>query len=332
MATKIGINGFGRIGRLVFRAACQDPNFEIVAINDLTTPDMLAHLLKYDSVHRRFDGEVSHGDGKLKVNGKSIKIVAERDPAKLPWGELGVECVVESTGLFTSREAASKHLEAGAKRVIISAPAKNPDVTVVLGVNDDAIDPANHKILSNASCTTNCLGPIAKVLLDSFGIKRGMMTTIHAYTNDQHVQDLPHKDFRRARAAAVNMIPTTTGAARAIGEVLPQLKGKLDGMAVRVPVVNVSMVDLVVEVEKNTTVEEVNKAMKVAADGPLKGILQYVEEQLVSTDFMGDAHSSSFDAPSTMVMDGNLVKVISWYDNEWGYANRVVDLIRKLYP
>ena len=223
-------------------------------------------------------------------------------------------------------------LEAGAKRVIISAPAKNPDVTVVLGVNDDAIDPANHKILSNASCTTNCLGPIAKVLLDSFGIKRGMMTTIHAYTNDQHVQDLPHKDFRRARAAAVNMIPTTTGAARAIGEVLPQLKGKLDGMAVRVPVVNVSMVDLVVEVEKNTTVEEVNKAMKVAADGPLKGILQYVEEQLVSTDFMGDAHSSSFDAPSTMVMDGNLVKVISWYDNEWGYANRVVDLIRKLYP
>ena len=327
MTVKVGINGFGRIGRLVFRAALSNPNVEVVAVNDLTDANMLAHLLKYDSVHGTFSKEVKVDGDYLIVGGHKVKVIAERDPAKLGWGELGVEVVVESTGRFTKREDAAKHLEAGAKKVIISAPAKDEDITVVMGVNHEKYDPANHHVISNASCTTNCLAPFAKVLHDNFGIKRGMMTTIHSYTNDQQILDLPHKDYRRARAAAMNIIPTTTGAAKAVSLVLPELKGKLNGGAVRVPTPNVSLVDLVAELDKEVTVEEVNGALKAASEGDLKGILGYSEEPLVSSDYNGNIDSSTIDALSTMVMEGNMVKVISWYDNEAGYSNRVVDLI-----
>jgi len=329
MAIRVGINGFGRIGRLVFRAA-RGGDVEIVGINDLTDARTLAHLLKYDSVHGHYPGEVEALDDAIAVDGVRIPVSAERDPAKLPWGQLGAKLVIESTGIFADREGASKHLAAGAERVIISAPAKDPDVTIVLGVNDDAYDPAKHKIISNASCTTNCLGPIAKVLHDEFGITSGWMTTIHAYTNDQVILDFPHKDLRRARAAAISMIPTSTGAARAIGLVLPELKGKLDGYAMRVPTSDVSVVDLSVKLEKSTDVDAINAAMKKAADGPLRGILAYCNEPLVSVDFMGNPHSSILDALSTKVMDGNFAKVLSWYDNEWGYSCRVVDLARMI--
>ncbi|MED3549725.1 type I glyceraldehyde-3-phosphate dehydrogenase [Cytobacillus praedii] len=327
MAVKVGINGFGRIGRVVFRAALKNPNIEIVAVNDLTDANMLAHLLKYDSVHGTLNEDVSVDGDYLIVGGHKVKVIAERDPAQLGWGDLGVEVVIESTGRFTKREDAAKHLEAGAKKVIISAPATNEDITVVMGVNHESYDPANHHVISNASCTTNCLAPFAKVLNDKFGIKRGMMTTIHSYTNDQQILDLPHKDYRRARAAAENIIPTTTGAAKAVSLVLPELKGKLNGGAVRVPTPNVSLVDLVAELEKEVTAEEVNAAFKAAAEGELKGILAYSEEPLVSSDYNGDPASSTIDALSTMVMEGNMVKVISWYDNESGYSNRVIDLV-----
>ncbi len=327
MGVKVAINGFGRIGRLVFRAAFGDPDVEIVGINDITDAKTLAHLLKYDSVHGIFEAPVGHTEDSIVVDGREIKVTAIRDPAQLPWKELGVDVVIEATGLFRDRANASKHLQAGAKKVIITAPAKEPDITVVLGVNQEEYDPAKHNIISNASCTTNCLAPVAKVLDEKFGIVKGFMTTVHAYTNDQRILDLPHKDLRRARAAAMSMIPTTTGAAVAVGLVLPQLKGKLDGMAVRVPTPDVSLVDLVVQVEKETSVEEVNGALKAAAEGELKGILRYCDEPLVSIDFQGDAHSSIVDALSTNVM-GNMVKVLSWYDNEWGYSNRVYDLVK----
>lgn len=326
MTVKVGINGFGRIGRLVFRAAAQHPEIEVVAINDLTDADTNAHLLKYDSVHGIWDAEVKAADGAIEVNGKQVKVLAERDPANLPWGEMGVDIVVESTGLFTDANKAKAHREAGAKKVIISAPAKNEDITIVLGVNEDKYDPANHHIISNASCTTNCLAPFAKVLHDNFGIKKGLMTTVHAYTNDQRILDQAHKDLRRARAAGSSIIPTTTGAAKAVALVLPELKGKLNGFAMRVPTPNVSVVDLVAEVEKPTTVEEVNNALKQAAEGPLKNILGFSELPLVSIDYNGDPRSSIVDGLSTMVMEGNLVKVVSWYDNEWGYSNRVAEL------
>lgn len=325
---KVGINGFGRIGRNVFRAALNNPEVEIVAINDLTNVNTLAHLLKYDTTHGRLDATVEVGDGELIVNGKSVKVFAERDPGALPWSEYGVEIVVESTGIFTAKEKAEAHMKGGAKKVIISAPATNEDITIVMGVNEDKYDPANHHIISNASCTTNCLAPFAKVLNDKFGIVKGMMSTIHSYTNDQNVLDLPHKDLRRARAAAENIIPSTTGAAKAVSLVLPELKGKLNGMAFRVPTPNVSVTDLVVELSKNVTVEEVNAALKEAANGPLKGILNYSDEPLVSSDYNGDPASSTIDALSTMVVGDNLVKVVSWYDNEWGYSNRVVDLVK----
>jgi glyceraldehyde 3-phosphate dehydrogenase len=327
MTVKVGINGFGRIGRNVFRAALNNADMEIVAINDLTDAKMLAHLLKYDTVHGTLQQEVTVDGEYLVVGNQKVKVIAERDPAQLGWGELGVEVVVESTGRFTKREDAAKHLEAGAKKVIISAPADNEDITIVMGVNQDQYDPANHHVLSNASCTTNCLAPFAKVLNDEFGIKRGMMTTIHSYTNDQQILDLPHKDYRRARAAAENMIPTSTGAAKAVSLVLPELKGKLNGMAVRVPTPNVSIVDLVAELDKEVTADEVNSALKAAAEGPLKGILHYSELPLVSTDYNGSPASSSIDSLSTMVLEGNMVKVLSWYDNEVGYSSRVVDLI-----
>ena len=330
MAVKVGINGFGRIGRNVLRAALNNSNIDVVAVNDLTDANMLAHLLKYDSVHGKLNAEVSVNGNNLVVNGKEIIVKAERNPADLAWGDLGVEVVIESTGRFTKREDAAKHLEAGAKKVVISAPANNEDLTIVMGVNEEQYDPANHHVLSNASCTTNCLAPFAKVLHEKFGIKRGMMTTIHSYTNDQQILDLPHKDYRRARAAAENMIPTTTGAAKAVALVLPELKGKLNGMAVRVPTPNVSLVDLVAELDKEVTAEDVNAALKAAAEGELKGILQYSEEPLVSKDYNGDPHSSSVDGLSTMVMEGNLVKVVSWYDNEIGYSTRVVDLVEYL--
>jgi glyceraldehyde 3-phosphate dehydrogenase len=325
MSIQVGINGFGRIGRLVFRAA-QGTDLEFVGINDLTDAKTLAHLLKYDSVHGIYPGEVTAADGAIVVDGKRIPVSAERDPARLPWKQLGAQIVVESTGLFTDRESASKHLKAGAERVVISAPATEPDVTIVLGVNTGDYDPARHRIVSNASCTTNCLAPIAKVLHDEYGIEAGWMTTIHAYTNDQVILDFPHKDLRRARAAGQSMIPTTTGAARAIGLVMPELKGRLDGFAMRVPTADVSVVDLVVKLKKSTDAEAVNAAMKRAADGPLKGILQYCDEPLVSIDFLGNPHSSILDALNTKVMDGNFAKVLSWYDNEWGYSRRVVDL------
>ncbi|KYD08045.1 ArsJ-associated glyceraldehyde-3-phosphate dehydrogenase [Caldibacillus debilis] len=327
MAVKVAINGFGRIGRLVFRAALDNPELDIVAVNDLTDAKMLAHLLKYDSVHGTLDKEVTVDGDSFIVDGHRVKVLAERDPAQLPWKELGVDIVVESTGRFTKREDAAKHLEAGAKKVVISAPAKNEDITIVMGVNEEKYDPQNHHIISNASCTTNCLAPFAKVLHEKFGIKRGMMTTIHSYTNDQQILDLPHKDYRRARAAAESMIPTTTGAAKAVALVLPELKGKLNGMAVRVPTPNVSLVDLVAELEKEVTVEEVNKALKEAAEGELKGILAYSEEPLVSKDYNHTTVSSTIDALSTMVIEGTMVKVLSWYDNEYGYSCRVVDLV-----
>lgn len=327
MTVKVGINGFGRIGRNVFRAALNNPEMEIVAINDLTDANMLAHLLKYDTVHGTLQQDVTVDGQYLVVGNQKVKVIAERDPAQLGWGELGVEVVVESTGRFTKREDAAKHLEAGAKKVIISAPADNEDITIVMGVNEDKYDAANHHVLSNASCTTNCLAPFAKVLNDQFGIKRGLMNTIHSYTNDQQILDLPHKDYRRARAAAENMIPTSTGAAKAVALVLPELKGKLNGMAMRVPTPNVSVVDLVAELEKDVTAEEVNAALKAAAEGPLKGILDYSELPLVSSDYNGKTSSSTIDALSTMVLEGNMVKVLSWYDNEVGYSNRVVDLV-----
>jgi len=324
---KVGINGFGRIGRNVFRASLSNPNVEVVAVNDLTDAKMLAHLLQYDSVHGKLDQEVTVDGEYLVVGDHRVKVIAERDPAQLPWGELGVDVVVESTGRFTNRKDAAKHLEAGAKKVIISAPATDEDITIVMGVNEDKYDAANHHVISNASCTTNCLAPFAKVLNEKFGIKRGLMTTIHSYTNDQQILDLPHKDFRRARAAAENMIPTSTGAAKAVSLVLPELKGKLNGMAIRVPTPNVSVVDLVAELEKEVTVEEVNAAIKAAAEGELKGILDYNELPLVSSDYNHTTASSTVDGLSTMVLEGNMVKVLSWYDNEYGYSNRVVDLV-----
>lgn len=323
---KVGINGFGRIGRNVFRAALNNPEVQIVAVNDLTDVKTLAHLLKYDTTHGKLDATVEAGEGELIVNGVSIKVFAERDPGNLPWASVGAEIVVESTGIFTAKEKASLHLKGGAKKVIISAPATDEDITVVLGVNEDKYDPAAHTVISNASCTTNCLAPFAKVINDSFGIVKGMMTTVHSYTNDQSVLDLPHKDLRRARAAAENIIPSSTGAAKAIGLVLPELKGKLNGMAMRVPTPNVSVTDLVVELKTNVTVDEVNAALKAAAEGPLKGILNYSDEPLVSSDYNGDPASSTIDALSTMVVGDNMLKVVSWYDNEWGYSNRVVDL------
>ncbi|MFZ5626783.1 MAG: type I glyceraldehyde-3-phosphate dehydrogenase [Bacillota bacterium] len=326
MTVRVGINGFGRIGRNVFRAALNKPEIEIVAINDLTDAKTLAHLLKYDSVHGILNAEVQAGDGEIIVNGKAIKVYAEKDPANLPWGDLGVDIVVESTGRFTNREDAAKHLQAGAKKVIISAPAKNEDITIVMGVNQDKYDPANHHVVSNASCTTNCLAPFAKVIHEKFGIVRGLMTTVHSYTNDQQILDLPHKDLRRARAAAMSIIPTTTGAAKAVGLVLPELKGKLNGFAMRVPTPNVSVVDLVCELATEATADEINAALKAAAEGELKGILAYTEEPLVSRDFNGNSNSSIVDGLSTMVIDKKLAKIVSWYDNEWGYSCRVVDL------
>lgn len=323
---KVAINGFGRIGRNVFRAALDNPDLEVVAVNDLTDAEMLAHLLKYDSVHGTLDATVEAAEGGMLVDGKLVKVLAERDPANLPWKDLGVDIVVESTGRFTERSDAAKHIDAGAKKVIISAPAKNEDVTIVMGVNHEEYDAANHHVISNASCTTNCLAPFAKVLHENFGIKRGLMTTVHSYTNDQQILDLPHKDYRRARAAGMSIIPTTTGAAKAVSLVLPELKGKLNGFAMRVPTPNVSVVDLVVELDKEATAEEINATMKKAAEGELKGILAYSDEPLVSTDYNHDASSSTVDGLSTMVMEGNMVKVLSWYDNEWGYSNRVVDL------
>lgn len=328
MGIKVGINGFGRIGRLVFRAAIDRKanDIDFVAVNDLTSAKTLAHLLKYDSTFGIFDADIAYTDNSITVNGKTIKVLSEKDPANLPWKALGVKIVVESTGRFTDREGASKHITAGAEKVIISAPAKGEDLTVVLGVNEDKYDSAKHNILSNASCTTNCLGPVAKIILDEFGIERGMMTTIHSYTNDQVILDFPHKDLRRARAAGMSMIPTTTGAAKAIGLVLPELKGKLDGLAIRVPTPNVSLVDVVFQVKKETTKEAVNAALKNAAEGKMKNYLEFCELPLVSKDFNGNPKSSIVDGLSTMVI-GNMVKILSWYDNEWGYSNRTVDLI-----
>ncbi len=326
MAVRVGINGFGRIGRNVFRACLGETGLDIVAVNDITDAETLAHLLKYDSVHGTLDAKVSHADKALTVNGKGIQVLAERDPANLPWKDLGVDLVLECSGIFTARDKAAKHLTAGAKKVLISAPAKGADLTVCFGVNEKVYDPAKHHVVSNASCTTNCLAPIAKVLHETFGIKRGLMTTIHSYTNDQRILDLPHEDLRRARAAALSMIPTTTGAAKAVALVLPALEGKLDGMAVRVPTPNVSLVDLTAELDKKTTEAEINAAMKKAAEGPLKGVLEYCDEPLVSSDFNGTAFSSIFDAELTRVLDGNFVKVLSWYDNEWGFSNRMRDV------
>jgi glyceraldehyde 3-phosphate dehydrogenase len=329
MSARIGINGFGRIGRLVFRAA-RGKDVEIVGINDLTDAKTLAHLLKWDSVHGPFAAEVEADGDALVVDGKRIPVSAERDPAALPWKKLGAEVVIESTGIFTKRDAAAKHLAAGAERVLISAPATDPDVTIVLGVNGDAYDPAKHRIVSNASCTTNCLAPVAKVLHERFGIAAGWMTTIHAYTNDQVILDFPHKDLRRARAAGQSMIPTSTGAAKAIGEVLPALKGKLDGFAIRVPTADVSVVDLALQLERDATVDGINAAMREAAAGPLRGILAVSDEPLVSIDFQGNAHSSILDSEYTKVMGGRFAKLLSWYDNEWGYSNRCVDLALRM--
>jgi glyceraldehyde 3-phosphate dehydrogenase len=331
MALKVGINGFGRIGRNIMRAAMGRKDIDFVAVNDLTDAKTLAHLLKYDSVLGNLDAAVEAREGAIAVNGDEFKVLAVKDPAQLPWKDLGVDVVFEGTGKFTKRDDAAKHLAAGAKKVVITAPATNPDVSVVLGVNDEVYDKATHHIISNASCTTNCLAPVAKVLDQSFGISRGWMTTVHAYTNDQNLLDLPHKDLRRARAAAMSIIPTTTGAAKAVGEVLPQLKGKLDGIAMRVPTPNVSVVDLVVLLNTKATADEVNAALKAAADGPMKGILQFCTEPLVSIDFRGNPHSSIVDAAYTKVMDGDFVKVMAWYDNEWGYSSRCVDLLGKLF-
>ncbi len=333
MAVKVGINGFGRIGRNVLRAAlAADADLEFVALNDLIDTETITHLLKYDSIYGRFPGEVEAGEGSITVDGSEIKVLSERDPADLPWGDLGVEVVIESTGFFTGREGAAKHLSGGAKKVIISAPAKEPDVTVALGVNFDQVyDPQNHHIISNASCTTNCLAPVAKVLHETFGIENGLMTTIHAYTADQRLQDMPHKDPRRARAAALNLIPTTTGAAKAVGLVLPDLNGKLNGFAMRAPVPTGSVVDLVANVSREASAEQINEAVRAAAEGPLEGILSYTEDPIVSTDIVGDPHSSIFDSGQTMVIgDGRLIKVVSWYDNEWGYSNRCIELAGKV--
>jgi glyceraldehyde 3-phosphate dehydrogenase len=330
MAVRVGINGFGRIGRNIMRAAMGQSDIDFVAVNDLTNAATLAHLLKYDSVLGNLDADVKvSGDG-ITVNGDAFKVLSVKDPAQLPWKDLGVDVVFEGTGLFASRDGASKHIAAGAKKVIITAPAKDPDVTLVMGVNDHKYDASTHHIISNASCTTNCLAPLAKVVHERFGIRKGWMTTIHAYTNDQNLLDLPHKDLRRARAAALSMIPTTTGAASAVGEVLPELKGRLDGFAMRVPTPNVSVVDLNVLVDRKTSSTEVNDALREAAEGPLKGILAFSDAELVSIDFRKNPHSSIVDAPYTKVMDGDFVKLLSWYDNEWGYSSRCVDLLRKL--
>ncbi len=326
MAVRVGINGFGRIGRCAYRVGYNHPDFEIVAINDITDPKTLAHLLRYDSVHGRFEPRVDLTEAGFKVNGKEVKILAKKDPTELPWRELGVDIVLESTGLFTSRDKAELHLKAGAKKVIISAPAKNPDLTLAYGINHSQYDSKNHHIISNASCTTNCLAPMAKVVDDHFGLKRGTMTTIHSYTNDQRILDLPHKDLRRARAAALSMIITTTGAAKAVGLVLPHLKGKLDGVSVRVPTPNVSLVDLVAEVEKPVTVEKINEAFEKASQTSLKGVLAYEKEELVSTDFNGIPYSCIFDASSTMLVGESFVKVFGWYDNEWGFSHRMIDV------
>ncbi len=330
MTVKIGINGFGRIGRNIFRQALKNDDVEVVAINDLTDADMLAHLLKYDSVHGRLDAEVEVDGDDLIINGKKIHVYSEQDPINIGWKDHGVEVVIESTGRFTNRKDASKHLEAGAKKVIISAPATDEDITIVMGVNEDEYEADKHDILSNASCTTNCLAPLAKVLHDKFGIQRGLMTTVHAYTNDQQILDLPHKDYRRARSAAENIIPTSTGAAKAVGKVLPELNGKLNGMAIRVPVPDGSVVDLVAELDQNVTVEEVNAVLSEAAEDELKGVLEYSVEPLVSTDIVGNTHSSIIDGLSTMVLEDNMVKVVSWYDNEMGYSSRCIDLAKFL--
>jgi glyceraldehyde 3-phosphate dehydrogenase len=330
MAIKVGINGFGRIGRNIMRAAMNDSSIDIVAVNDLTNAETLAHLLRYDSILGNLEADTSAKGDRITVGKDEFQVLSVKDPAQLPWKSLGVDVVFEGTGLFTKRDDAAKHISAGAKKVVITAPAKSPDLTIVLGVNEDKYDPAKHHILSNASCTTNCLAPIAKVLHEKYGIRKGWMTTVHSYTNDQQLLDLPHKDLRRARAAALSIIPTTTGAALAVGEVLPEIKGRLDGIAMRVPTPNVSVVDLAVLVDKKTSGEEVNAAFKAAAEGPLKNILQYSTQELVSIDFRGNPHSSILDAPYTSVMDGDFVKVLSWYDNEWGYSNRCVDLLRYL--
>ncbi len=331
MAVKVGINGFGRIGRNLFRAAkAAGADLDFVAVNDLTDAESLAHLLKYDSILGPYKGDVGVSQDGISVDGDQLRVLSEKDPGSLPWGDLGADVVIESTGFFTKREDASKHLDAGAKKVIISAPATDPDITVALGVNFDDYDPAEHDIISNASCTTNCLAPVAKVLHDAVGIDHGLMTTIHAYTADQRLQDMPHKDPRRARAAAVNLIPTSTGAAKAVGLVLPDLNGRLNGMAIRAPVITGSVVDLTFVASKDTSVDEVNGAIRSAADGDLKGILKYTEDPIVSTDIVSDPHSSIFDAEQTMVLEGDMVKVFSWYDNEWGYSNRCVELAAKV--
>ena len=330
MSLKVGINGFGRIGRNIMRAALGHADIDFVAVNDITDAKTLAHLLKYDSVLGNLSATIEAREGAIAVNGDEFKVLSVKDPGELPWKDLGVEVVFECTGKFTKRDEAAKHLAAGAKKVIITAPATNPDVTVVLGVNDEAYDKAKHHIISNASCTTNCLAPVARVIHEKFGIKKGWMTTVHAYTNDQNLLDLPHKDLRRARAAAMSIIPTTTGAAKAVAEVLPALKGRLDGIAMRVPTPNVSVVDLVCITEKPATADEVNAALKAAADGPMKNILQFSTDPLVSIDFRGNPHSSIVDAAYTKVLDGDFLKVMAWYDNEWGYSNRCVDLLRKL--
>ena len=330
MAVKVGINGFGRIGRNILRAAMGDKDIDFVAVNDLTNAATLAHLLKYDSVLGNLQADVKATTDGISVDGDEFKVFSVKDPAQLPWKDLGVDVVFECTGIFTSREGAAKHIEAGAKKVIITAPAKKPDVTIVLGVNEGKYDPANHHIISNASCTTNCLAPVAKVVHERFGIRKGWMTTIHSYTNDQNLLDLPHKDLRRARAAALSIIPTTTGAATAVGEVLPELKGKLDGFSMRVPTPNVSVVDLNALLDKSATGDEVNAALREAAAGPLKGILAVSDEPLVSIDYRGNANSSIVDSPYTKVLDGDLLKVVAWYDNEWGYSSRCVDLLRLL--
>lgn len=332
MAIRVGINGFGRIGRNIFRATMNDAELDYVAFNDITDAKTLAHLLKYDSILGNLNADIRAEDDCIIVNGKSIKVLSEKEPGNLPWKELGVDVVIESTGLFTDADKAAKHLSAGAKKVIISAPAKGEDITIVMGVNHDKYDKEKHNIISNASCTTNCLAPTAKVILDNFGIKRGFMTTVHAYTADQRLMDAPHKDLRRARAAALSMIPTSTGAAKAIGLVIPELKGKMDGVAVRVPTPNVSMLDLVLELEKSASVDDINSAVKEAAEGKMKGIIQYVDEPLVSIDFRGNPHSAIFDALSTMVIDNNFVKVFAWYDNEWAYSMRVGDLTKLVAP
>lgn len=326
MTIKVGINGFGRIGRNLLRASLQE-DIDFVAVNDITDPQTLAHLLKYDSVLGILEGEVGYGENWISVNGRKFRVFAEKDPAKVPWEEVGAEIVVESSGLFTKREDASKHLRGPVKKVIITAPAKKPDITIVLGVNEKSYDPKNHNIISNASCTTNCLAPVAKVLHQRFGIEKGWMTTVHSYTNDQRLLDLPHKDLRRARAAAINMIPTTTGAAVAVTEALPELKGKLDGIAIRVPTANVSVIDFVALLKRNADVEDINAAFREAARGEMRGILEYTEAPLVSSDFMRNPHSAIVDGGYTAVIDGNLVKVLAWYDNEWGYSCRVRDLI-----